>query len=87
MGDATPAASNVTELLRAWSGGDRRALDRLVPVVYAELRRRAERQLRRESAGHTLQPTALVHEGTSSSPTSAGPAGRGARSSSASPRS
>jgi RNA polymerase sigma factor (TIGR02999 family) len=54
--------STVTELLHAWGAGDERALDRLVPAVYAELRRQAERQLRRESAGHTLQPTALVHE-------------------------
>jgi RNA polymerase sigma factor (TIGR02999 family) len=52
----------VTELLLAWSGGDREALDRLVPLVYSELRRRAGAQLARERGSHTLQPTALVHE-------------------------
>ena len=53
---------DITELLHAWSGGDADARDRLVPVVYDELRRRAAALLRRERAGHTLQPTALVHE-------------------------
>ena len=53
---------DVTGLLDDWSRGDRRALDTLLPVVYAELRRIAARQLRRERDGHTLQPTALVHE-------------------------
>jgi RNA polymerase sigma factor (TIGR02999 family) len=53
---------DVTELLRAWSGGDAGAGDRLLPLVYDELRRRAAAYLRRERAGHTLQPTALVHE-------------------------
>jgi RNA polymerase sigma factor (TIGR02999 family) len=52
----------VTELLRAWSGGEARAFDDLVPVVYAELKRQAERYLRREKVGHSLQATALVHE-------------------------
>jgi RNA polymerase sigma factor (TIGR02999 family) len=52
----------VTGLLIAWSEGDRAALDALLPLVYAELRRQARRALRREAAGHTLQPTALVHE-------------------------
>ena len=52
----------VTELLQAWNAGDREALDALVPLVYAELRRQARLALRREGAGHTLQPTALVHE-------------------------
>lgn len=52
----------VTELLLAWNAGDRAALDALLPVVYAELRRQAERAMQREGAGHTLQPTALVHE-------------------------
>jgi RNA polymerase sigma factor (TIGR02999 family) len=59
-GSASAAA--VTDLLLAWSGGDRAAFDALVPAVYTELRRQAQRALRRESAGHTLQPTALVHE-------------------------
>jgi RNA polymerase sigma factor (TIGR02999 family) len=53
---------DVTALLGAWSRGDRTALNQLLPLVYAELRRIAARQLRRERAGHTLQPTALVHE-------------------------
>jgi RNA polymerase sigma factor (TIGR02999 family) len=57
-----PPGQDVTGLLADWSRGDRRALDRLLPLVYAELRRIAARQLRHERAGHTLQPTALVHE-------------------------
>ena len=55
-------SSDVTGLLDDWTRGDARALDRLLPLVYDELRRIAARQLRRERAGHTLQPTALVHE-------------------------
>jgi RNA polymerase sigma factor (TIGR02999 family) len=55
-------ARAVTELLVAWGAGDRDALDALVPAVYAELRRQARLVLRREPSGHTLQPTALVHE-------------------------
>jgi len=53
---------DVTRMLLAWSRGDRAALDELTPIVYDELRRLAERYLRRERPGHTLQPTALVHE-------------------------
>jgi RNA polymerase sigma factor (TIGR02999 family) len=53
---------DVTELLRAWSEGDAEARDRLMPLVYDELRRRAAAYLRRERRDHTLQPTALVHE-------------------------
>jgi RNA polymerase sigma factor (TIGR02999 family) len=53
---------DVTALLGDWSRGDRTALDQLLPLVYAELRRVAARQLRDERAEHTLQPTALVHE-------------------------
>jgi RNA polymerase sigma factor (TIGR02999 family) len=53
---------NVTALLGDWSRGDRSALDRLLPLVYGELRGVAARQLRKERADHTLQPTALVHE-------------------------
>ncbi|HSU66653.1 MAG TPA: sigma-70 family RNA polymerase sigma factor, partial [Tepidisphaeraceae bacterium] len=51
-----------TQLLLQWSKGDRAALDALVPLVYDELRGIASRSLQRESAGHTLQTTALVHE-------------------------
>jgi RNA polymerase sigma factor (TIGR02999 family) len=54
--------SEVTQLLLEWRQGDREALDRLVPLVYAELRRVASQQLRSERSDHTLQPTALVHE-------------------------
>ena len=53
---------DVTALLGDWSRGNRSALDQLLPLVYAELRRVAARQLRDERADHTLQPTALVHE-------------------------
>ena len=52
----------VTALLLDWGRGDQSALDRLMPLVYAELRRVAQNQLRSELPGHTLQPTALVHE-------------------------
>jgi RNA polymerase sigma factor (TIGR02999 family) len=52
----------VTELLRAWSAGNTEASDSLVRLVYAELRRQAQLVMRREDEGHTLQPTALVHE-------------------------
>ncbi len=59
----TPSSPNVTQLLREWSqGGDRQALDRLLPLVYTELHKQAARYLRKERVGHTLQPTALVHE-------------------------
>jgi len=53
---------DVTELLLSWRQGDAVALDRLIPVVYDELRRVARRCLRGESPGHPLQATALVHE-------------------------
>ena len=52
----------VTELLIDWSNGDKGALDRLIPLVYEELRAIAQRHLSREESGHTLQSTALVHE-------------------------
>ena len=58
----TPTAPHVTALLQAWSAGDATALDRLVPLVHAELRRLATRYMRRERAEHTLQTTALIHE-------------------------
>ena len=56
------SAPDVTALLGEWSRGNRDALNALLPRVYAELRRIADRQLRMERADHTLQPTALVHE-------------------------
>lgn len=58
-----PARSGeLTELLAAWKVGEREAFDRLIPLVYGELRRMARRYLYKEREGHTLQPTALVHE-------------------------
>jgi RNA polymerase sigma factor (TIGR02999 family) len=55
-------APDLTGLLRAWSGGDREAGDKLIPLVYKELRRQAARYLARERPNHTLRPTALVNE-------------------------
>ena len=54
--------SNVTQMLRDWRAGDAGAGERLLPIVYAELHRRAAAAMRREDDGHTLQATALVHE-------------------------
>jgi RNA polymerase sigma factor (TIGR02999 family) len=54
--------TGVTALLAAWTDGDRGALERLVPLVYADLRRIAARRIRAENRGHTLSATALVHE-------------------------
>ena len=56
------AASPITDLLRSWRSGDEGALERLMPLVYEDLRRVARRQSRAERPGHTLQPTALVNE-------------------------
>jgi RNA polymerase sigma factor (TIGR02999 family) len=53
---------DVTQLLRAWSEGDQKALEKLTPLVYQELHRRAHRQMARERSGQTLQTTALVNE-------------------------
>ena len=58
---ANPSAG-VTNLLRAWRRGDPAAFDRLTPLVYDELRRRAAHYARGERRSHTLRPTALVHE-------------------------
>lgn len=60
----TPQAPNesVTELLASWRGGDERALDELMPMVYEELRRIAANRMRSERADHSLAPTDLVHE-------------------------
>jgi RNA polymerase sigma factor (TIGR02999 family) len=55
-------ADDVTHLLLEWGSGDSAALDRLMPLVYDELRRQARRCLRGERAGHTMQTTTLVHE-------------------------
>jgi RNA polymerase sigma factor (TIGR02999 family) len=51
-----------TQLLREWSAGDRQALEALTPVVYGQLHKLAKAHFAREREGHTLQPTALVHE-------------------------
>lgn len=59
---APPAPGEVTALLIAWRGGDAAALERLMPLVYAELRRLAAQRLRGERNAPTLQPTVLVHE-------------------------
>src|ERR1700758_5284181 len=56
------SATDLTRLLQEWKGGDAKALDALVPLVYKELRRLAHFQLRHERADHTLQSAALVHE-------------------------
>ena len=55
-------SEGVSQLLVDWGQGDERALEKLMPLVYSELRRLAGNYLRRERAGHTLQPTALVNE-------------------------
>ena len=57
-----PSSHNITHLLKEWTDGDERALDRLTPLVYSELREQAARYLRRERRGHTLQTTALINE-------------------------
>ena len=62
MVDNAPDNSDITQLLIAWSDGRREALDDLMPMVYADLRRVAAGYMRREAVGHALQPTALVHE-------------------------
>jgi RNA polymerase sigma-70 factor, ECF subfamily len=59
---ASPSAPHVTNLLLAWGNGDEVAFEELVPLVHAELRRIARRQMGHERVGHTLQPTALVNE-------------------------
>lgn len=58
----TSETEEVTRLLRSLNAGDRDAVDALVPIVYSELRKLAAHYLKSEREGHTLQPTALVHE-------------------------
>ena len=62
MAEQPSDVTNVTKLLQAWNAGDQTALERLLPLVYAELRRVAHNQLRGEKPELTLQPTALVNE-------------------------
>ena len=57
-----PQTNRVTRLLLDWGRGDRAALDELMPLVYQELKQLAGNYLRNEKPGHTLQPTALIHE-------------------------
>lgn len=62
MEGGNPEAGTVSALLLAWSKGDEGALAQVTPIVYGELRRLASHYMRNERIGHTLQPTALVHE-------------------------
>jgi RNA polymerase sigma factor (TIGR02999 family) len=57
-----PSAEEISSLLHAWYGGDRAALDKLIPLVYDELRRLAHQYMRREHGNNTMQTTALVNE-------------------------
>ena len=58
--------SEFTVLLRNWSEGKKAVLDQIAPAIYKELRKLASARLRQEREGHTLQPTALIHEAYSS---------------------
>ncbi|MEK7831884.1 MAG: ECF-type sigma factor, partial [Acidobacteriota bacterium] len=58
----SPTTHEVTQLLVDWSNGDQAALDRLMPLVYGELRQMARRYMARQNPGHTLQTTALINE-------------------------
>lgn len=60
--DEAPAPGEISKLLHAWSEGDQTAIEKLTPIVYAELYRLARRYMRNERVGHSLQPTALVNE-------------------------
>src|SRR5262245_34570062 len=62
VSEGTPSSAVVTRALLDWSTGDQRARDQMLPVVYDELRKLAAWYLGQERRGHTLQPTALVHE-------------------------
>jgi len=62
MRESGPRSREITAMLREWEGGNRAALEELMPLVYDELHKQAARYLRRERAGHTLQTTALIHE-------------------------
>src|SRR5438105_14290639 len=58
----TPSSQEVTQLLKDWGAGDQASLDKLLPLVYEELRRLAHQYMHRERPGHTLQTSALVNE-------------------------
>jgi RNA polymerase sigma factor (TIGR02999 family) len=57
-----PSSHDITQLLRAWTGGDQEALEKLTPLVYQQLHRVAQRYMARQRPGHTLQASALVNE-------------------------
>ena len=59
---STDSTHEVTRLLQAWNEGNPLATEQLLPLIYDQLRRIAREYMRRERSGHTLQPTALVHE-------------------------
>src|SRR5262249_13615385 len=61
-GESPMAVSPITVILQEVAAGDKGAFDRLIPLIYREMRQLADAHLRRERPGHTLQPTALVHE-------------------------
>ena len=60
-GESELSAADITDLLQRWSRGERDAFDRVLPLVYAELRKIAARQLRHDHAEHSVDPTDLVH--------------------------
>jgi RNA polymerase sigma-70 factor, ECF subfamily len=62
LDDSDDGTTGITDLLIAWSGGRREALDNLLPLVYKDLRRLAAGYMKGKPVGHSLQPTALVHE-------------------------
>ncbi len=62
MRSSTEKSQEISRILQEWSGGGQDASEKLLPLVYDELRRQAARYMRREREGHTLQTTALVHE-------------------------
>jgi RNA polymerase sigma factor (TIGR02999 family) len=62
MNQPDEKSQEITRMLQAWSGGNREALEDLMPLVYDELHRQASRYLRRERSNHTIQTTALIHE-------------------------
>jgi RNA polymerase sigma factor (TIGR02999 family) len=62
MEESVRNSLQITQMLKKWSEGNQEVLDKLMPLVYDELRRQAARYLRRERANHTLQTTALIHE-------------------------
>jgi RNA polymerase sigma factor (TIGR02999 family) len=62
MSKATHSSKEITEMLRAWSNGEREALDAILPLVYEELHRQAHRHLRRERRNNSLQTTVLIND-------------------------